>query len=199
MSYENLLTFDNKEKTAIIVIDMQVDFVKPDGIIPAENGMDIVDNIDKLLTLARKNGLPVIYTQEMHRPDGADFGIEGAFEPIHCVEGTPGMEIIEELTPKEGDYVIRCKRAYDAFIGTDLDILLRNLDIENLIFVGVCTDICVISSIYHARCLNYKNCVLTDCTAASKAKRHDISFRLMEHVWANVYNLDEAIDLFHLA
>lgn len=193
-----MLEFDKSEKTAVVVIDMQTDFLEPGGILAAEGSEAIIPGISRLLDLAREKGFPILYTKEMHRSCGSDFGIEDAFEPFHCVEGTGGLEIVDALKPKDGDFIIANKRRYDAFMGTDMDLLLRDLKVKNLIFTGVCTDICVISTIHHARNLDYKVAVLTDCTAGSNRERHEMAFKLMEHCFAKVMNLEEAIQEFEL-
>src|SRR5205085_509970 len=160
-------------RTALLVIDMQNDFLLPGAPVATPGGLDLVPTIAALADAARRAGLPVIYTQEMHRADRSDFGIELAFEPPHCLEGTPGMDIVAGLDPQPEDVRIRGKRRYDAFLGTELDAVLRARGIENLLVTGVCTDICVISTVYHARNLDYRVFVLRDAVAGTTALRHD--------------------------
>lgn len=193
-----MLEFDKNDKTAVIVIDMQEDFVRPGAELAVVGGMDIIPNIDKLLKLARAKGMPIIYTQEMHRPDRSDFGIEGYFEPLHCVEGTKGVEILEELKPQDGDFIVKSKRRYDAMLGTEMDLLLRNLGVKNLIFTGVCTDICVINTIYTCRNLDYKVCLPVECTAGTTKERYEAALKVIEYVFAKVTSLEETIKLFGL-
>ena len=140
----------------------------------------------------------MIYTQEMHRPGLEDFGIEHHFEPIHCVEGSVGAEVVAELTPVEGDHVINPKRRYDAFLGTELDLLLRCLKVENLLITGVCTDICVISTAFHARNLDYRCFVVADGVDGTSQERHDAALLCLSHVWAYVGTSDDAAGLFKL-
>src|SRR6266581_221220 len=112
-------------RTALLVIDMQNDFVLPDAPVPAPGGLDLVPVISGLAAACREIGYPVVFTQEMHRADLSDFGIELDFEPPHCLEGTPGMQIVAGLEPRPGDVRIQRKRRYDGFLGTDLDLALR--------------------------------------------------------------------------
>src|SRR2546429_826961 len=81
-------------RTALLVIDMQNDFLLPDAPVATPGGLDLVPRIAALASAARGAGFPVVYTQEMHRADHSDFGIELAFEPPHCLEGTPGMDLV---------------------------------------------------------------------------------------------------------
>ncbi len=96
------------------------------------------------------------------------------------------MEIVSGLEPQPGDIRILGKRRYDAFHGTDLDLALRVRGVENLLVTGVCTDICVISTVYHARNLDYRCHVLRDAVAGTTVARHEAALACMEHVFARV-------------
>jgi nicotinamidase-related amidase len=80
-------------------------------------GLALIPRLNRLTARARAAGMPVIFTQEMHRADRSDFGIELEFEPPHCLEGTPGMDLAGELDVVTGDHRILNKRRYDAFLG----------------------------------------------------------------------------------
>lgn len=179
------------ERTALLVIDMQNDFVLPDAPVPASGAVEIVPRVAELAARARTGGLPVIFTMEMHRADRTDFGIELEFEPPHCLEGTPGVEIVDRLRPRGGDHVIRGKRRYDAFLGTDLDFVLRLSGVENLVVTGVCTDVCVTSTVQHARNLDYRCFVVRDAVAGSSKDRHEAALFCLEHVFAYVGDAGE--------
>lgn len=179
-------------RTAVLVIDMQRDFLDPGAPIATPGGLDLIPRINRLTARARALGMPVIFTQEMHRADKSDFGIELEFEPPHCLEGTPGMELAAALDVAPGDYRVLNKRRYDAFLGTDLDTLLRSLRVENLLVAGVCTDICVASTVQHARNLDFRCYVLRDCVAGTTAERHQAALLCLEHVFGYVVSLAEA-------
>jgi nicotinamidase-related amidase len=173
-------------KTALLIIDMQNDFVLSGRPIATPKGMTIVPTIAALAAQARSLRLPVIYTQEQHRADGSDFGIELCFEPPHCLEGSAGDDVVEDLEPQQGDVTIRRKRRYDAFLGTDLDQTLRLLGTQNLIVTGVCTDICVLATVAHARNLDYRCFVVEDGVAGTSEERHQAALLCMSHVFAYV-------------
>jgi nicotinamidase-related amidase len=185
-------------RTALVVIDMQNDFLLPGAPVCTPGGMDLVPVIADLAQAFRSAALPVVFTQEMHRSDMSDFGIELHFEPVHCLEGTSGMEIVSGLEPQPGDIRILGKRRYDAFLGTDLDLALRVRGVENLLVTGVCTDICVISTVYHARNLDYRCHVLRDAVAGTTPTRHDAALACMEHVSARVGTVAETSAAFGL-
>ena len=184
------------ERTALVVIDMQNDFVLPDGPVPAAGAVEIVPRIAEVIARARGASLPVVFTMEMHRADKSDFGIELEFEPPHCLEGTQGAEIVDGLRVSTDDRVIRNKRRYDAFLGTDLDLVLRLVGAENLIVVGVCTDVCVTSTVQHARNMDYRCFVARDAVAGSTRQRHDAALSCLEHVFAHVGDAEEIFDVF---
>jgi nicotinamidase-related amidase len=177
------------KRTAVLVIDMQRDFLAPGAPIATPGGLELIPRINRLTARAHACGMPVIFTQEMHRADKSDFGIELEFEAPHCLEGTSGMELAEKLDVAPGDYRILNKRRYDAFLGTDLETLLRSLHIDSLLVTGVCTDICVASTVQHARILDFRCYVLQDCVAGTSAERHEAALLCLSHVFGYVVSL----------
>jgi nicotinamidase-related amidase len=185
-------------RTALLVIDMQNDFLLPDAPVPAPGGLELIPTIAVLARACRARGFPVAWSQEMHRADLSDFGIELDFEPPHCLEGTPGMDLVDGLGVEPGDLRILGKRRYDAFLGTDLDLALRVRAVENLLVAGVCTDICVICTVHHARNLDYRVVVLEDAVAGTTPERHRAALACMEHVFARVATVAEAASVLAL-
>lgn len=192
-----MLEFDKNDHTAVLVIDMQNDSVRPDGALPAEGALDIIANINILLNRARENNLPIIYVTHIHRKDLSDFGIAHYFEPPSVIEGTPGADIIHELRPKENDIVIK-KTRYDAFFKTELDLILRQMKVINLIVCGVLTDGCVLGTVQHARSLDYKVCLLADCTAGTTRSKHEAALEILSTYCVRVSNVTEVTNLFGL-
>jgi nicotinamidase-related amidase len=180
------------EATALLVIDMQNDFLLPDAPVPAPGGLDLVPVIADLARRARRVGAPVIFTQEAHRPGRQDFGIERFFEPIHCVEGGTGIEIADGLAPEPPDLIVGAKRRYDAFLGTELDLLLRLHGIENLVVTGVCADVCVSATVQHARNLDYRCLVLRDATAGTSPERHEAALLCLQVAFARIETVETA-------
>ena len=83
--------------TALLVIDMERDFVDAGAVQETPGGRAIVPAINRLIAWSRGHALPVIFTHEMHRSDQSDYGIELEFDPVHCLEGTPGCELTDGL------------------------------------------------------------------------------------------------------
>ncbi len=127
----------------------------------------------------------------MHRSDLSDYGIELEYDPIHCLENTNGCELANGLDVQPHDYRIRNKRRYDCFLGTDLDLLLRCNKIENLICCGVTTHVCVMSTVYTARNLDYRVFVPQDAVAAVSPHHQEAALLCMSDVFAYITTVDE--------
>ena len=125
--------------TALIVIDMQNDFVRPDGALHVEAAADTVDTIADLIERARDSDVPVIYTQDTHDEDDREFEIW----PRHCVHNTKGWQIVENLAPRDGELVVQ-KNRYDGFYSTPMEHYLSHVwNVENVVIVGTVANICV--------------------------------------------------------
>ena len=174
-------------KAAILVIDVQYDFINEDGAIPCVGGRDMVPRINRLTDAGRKAGIPVIFTQEFHRKEKTDFGreLDGA-ESYHCMEGTEGVEIVKELKIERGDYVIK-KPRYSAFLKTDLELLLNGLGVmpgDTLIIVGDATNVCVHYTSAEAHQLDYRIRVVEECCAGTSLEEHEASLTAIEYLQA---------------
>lgn len=129
-------------KTALIIVDMQNDFANPKGSLYVPSTKQVIPHIKKLLEMARKKGVFVIFTQDWHPKDDPEFKIWG----VHCVRGSWGSHVIDELKPLKDEEHIH-KLRYDAFYGTSLDHILRLHKIENVLVTGTVSNICVLHTI----------------------------------------------------
>ena len=185
-----------KDECAILVIDMQNDFILKGAPIEAYGGRDIIPNIKRVLEFMREQGVPVIYTRETHRPERIDYGLElEREEPEHCLEGTPGVEIIEELTPQPGDLIVK-KPRYSAFYATDLEIILRGLDKKTIILTGVGTNVCVHATALDAQQRGFRVVALSDCVAGAEPELHKAFLRNIEYVLGDVVTSDVIMNQF---
>jgi nicotinamidase-related amidase len=182
--------------TALLVIDMQRDFLDVGAVQETPGGLALLPTINGLSAWGRAHGLPVIFTQEMHRADKSDYGIELEYDPVHCLEGTPGCALAEGLETRSSDYKIRHKRRYDAFHGTDLDVLLRSRHIENLICCGVTTHVCVMSTVFSARHLDYRVLLPRDAVAAVSRDHQAAALLCMSDVFAYITTTPEVKSLW---
>ena len=125
-------------RTALVVVDMQNDFVREGGGLLLPDAAATIPAIRALLELARARGMRVVYSQDTHREGDPEWRIW----PEHAREGSRGGEIIDELAPARDDVVLR-KPRYDAFYGTPLDHLLRPWGVDTLVICGTVANICV--------------------------------------------------------
>jgi nicotinamidase-related amidase len=124
--------------SALIVVDMQNDFVSEGGTLLVPDAAGTVPAIGRLLTVAREGGMPVVFTQDTHREGDPEWRIW----PEHTREGTWGWEIVDALAPRPEETVLR-KPRYDAFYGTPLDHLLRVWGVRTVVLCGTVANICV--------------------------------------------------------
>jgi len=185
----DVLTVVN-DTTALLIIDMQRDFLDPEGYI-ARTGVDvrglraIIPNVRLLLDAARAKGIRVIHTREGHRPDlsdlpavkarraagaGAAIGSMGPLGRL-LVRGEPGHAIIPELEPLATESVID-KPGFGAFHATDLEHLLRVAGVRTLVISGVTTDICVHSTLREAVDRGFECLTAGDACAAGDPGIH---------------------------
>ena len=169
--------------TALIIIDMQRDFLEPGGF-GELLGNDVsqlraaIAPIQTVLAAARAAGMLVIHTREGHRPDLSDLPeAKKARGHLSCgigdagplgrvlIRGEPGHDIIEELQPLPGEPVID-KPGKGSFHATDLHSILANRGIKSLIVTGVTTEVCVHTTVREANDRGYECLVLSDCVAS---------------------------------
>src|ERR1700755_1477375 len=156
-------------KTAMIVVDMQNDFVGIGAPMETPAARAIVPKLAESLKICRDAGVRVIYTAHVHRRDGCDMGLFDDMPPpianrSALVDGTPGADIYPELAPAAGEHVIK-KHRYSGFFGTDLDIVLREWGVDTVIVFGTTTENCCLSTARDAMFRNYRVVFLSDATA----------------------------------
>ncbi len=184
-------------RTALVIIDMQRDFLEPGGF-GETLGNDVarlavaVGPCRAVLDAARRRGMLVIHTREGHRPDLSDapptkvergvpslrIGAPGPMGRI-LVRGEPGHDIIPALYPAAGEPVID-KPGKGAFYQTELELMLRNRGIDNLLVCGVTTEVCVNTTVREANDRGYRCIVLGDCCASYFPEFHEAGLAMIK-------------------
>jgi nicotinamidase-related amidase len=186
-------------RPALIVIDIQAStFIEQDvrAIDHMPGYAERMARARVAIDKARECGIPVIFFQEVHRPDLVDFGRElDGSEDVHCLEDDPKTAVaVEELGFLPTDYLIK-KRRYSAFFGTDFEILLRGLRIDTLLLCGGLTDVCVHYSFVDGHQSDYFCRVIEDCVAGSSEDAHEYALRAMEYLQSGARrSLGEVLD-----
>jgi nicotinamidase-related amidase len=157
------------ENSALIIIDMQNDFVLPGAPACVAGALASIPNIVRVLEKFRKQGLPVFHLVREYRKDGSDVEItrQKSFlnNASYAVPGTKGCEMVEELKPVEGEYRI-VKNRFSGFMNTELDFILHRLGIQNLAVCGTQYPNCVRSTIFDAVSYGYHVTLVTDAASA---------------------------------
>jgi len=187
-------------KTAIVLIEPQNDFLKPGGtmfqyIKDQLAQRNVIQNLQKLLDGARKKQVKIFYVPfhgfeegfpELKKGGPGAAGLRGIEMDMKAdwgtgawLKGTPGPEIIDELTPQKGDIIVEGKKTLDAFHSTALDYLLRANEIEYVAFSGFHTNWCVESSARSAYDKGYRVIVIADCTGTDTEEEQKYAERLI--------------------
>ena len=157
-------------KQALIIIDMQNDFVLSGAPACVAGAYATVPATCRLLADFRSRGLPVFHIIREYRPDGSDIEITRLVAFLnkgrYLLPGTSGAEIVEALKPVQGEYTI-VKNRFSAFMNTELDFMLRRLKVTDLVVCGTQYPVCVRATIFDAVCHGYHVTNIIDATSAA--------------------------------
>jgi nicotinamidase-related amidase len=175
-------------KAALLIIDMQNDFVLEGKPLRVAGAQAVIPKIRSVLDAFRERSLPVFHILRVHRADGSDVEIirQDLFkkQPF-AVAGTRGASVIEELAPGEGEYILE-KTRMSAFIGTELDLMLRTLGVTTLFVCGIQTPNCIRTTVFDGIAYNYPVVLVDDATGASSEEVHRANVRDMQNIGVRV-------------
>ncbi|MEM7773491.1 MAG: isochorismatase family cysteine hydrolase [Cyanobacteria bacterium P01_A01_bin.37] len=173
------------EHTALICVDFQSGVFTGEGNLPHVGAADVLPKAKQVLAAAREANMPIIHLQEVHRKEMVDFGRElDGSEDVHCLETWPSTCFYHELAPVDGEFPI-VKRRYSGFFGTDLEILLRGLNVHTLILMGAMTNVCVHYTALDAHQRDYSFYVIEDCCTGSDWEAHWAALKAMAYLQRN--------------
>jgi ureidoacrylate peracid hydrolase len=198
-------------KSALIIVDMQNDFVHPDGGFASiarespEAGIDMpflmgtIPYVQRLASSFRKAGRPVIYIAHVVKPDFSDgqwpywrLGLTPSDNRTFIVEGTWGAQIVDDLKPQEGEHLV-IKKGFGGFSNTPLDTILRNLGVTTCVVTGVTTCVCVSTTIRGGVEHNYRMILVSDAVAEVSHDTHEAELKTMARIFADVKSTDEVV------
>jgi ureidoacrylate peracid hydrolase len=200
------------DRCALIIVDMQNDFVHSDGsfsymarehpeaAIDLQFLMGTIPHVRRLADVFRAAGRPVVYVAHALKPDYSDAAFPywrigmtpGGGNRTHCVEGTWGAQIIDELKPRDGEHLI-VKKGFGGFANTPLDTILRNMGVNTCVVSGVTTCVCVSNTVRGGVEQNYRMVIAAEGVAEVNRQAHAGELTTMQRLFADVTPLDEII------
>lgn len=184
------------KRYALLIIDMQNDFVLPGAPACVSDAYNTIDTIKELLEFFRLNKKPVFHVIREYRNDGSDVEIT-RYERFmkdkkFVVANTEGSKIVEKLQPIDGEHII-IKNRFSAFMNTELDFILRRLDISALVLCGTQYPNCIRATAFDAVSYGYYVNVITDATSAENKQIAEANIRDLTNIGIPCLTLDEYI------
>jgi ureidoacrylate peracid hydrolase len=200
--------FIDPRRSALLVVDMQEGFCSPDAQmeqagIGTANQRAIIPNAVRLVDVARRQGVPVFWSQQVHFPEDVTRQRRKSTIPGHmdkqnfapCLRGSWEVDFVAEMDVRDEDYVIEKHRA-SMFFETTLSAKLRMLGIEQVIVCGVTTEFCCETTIRDAYYRDLDVIVARECVAGPYPRFHEDTLAKIETFWGAVVSLDELPSLF---
>jgi ureidoacrylate peracid hydrolase len=197
------------DKSALIIVDMQNDFVHREGGLAShararpEAGIDMsflmgtIPPARRLADAFRAAARPVLYIAHALKPDYSDaqfpywrLRIAAGGNRSFIVEGSWGAEIVEELKPRDGEHLI-VKKGFGGFSNTPLDTILRNMGVTTCVVAGVTTCVCVSTTVRGGVEHNYRMILVRDAVAEVSREAHEAELKTMQRVFADVKTTEE--------
>ena len=183
-------------KTAFLIIDMQKDFCLPGAPFEVYGAMKVSEKIREALEACRTHGLPVVHVFRYYRADGSDVELtryDGFVKAgTSLVRGTESADILDNLKPVDGEYLV-IKQRWSAFFLTELDLLLRRLGVDQIVVTGVQTPNCIRGTVWDANSLDYEVIVLTDGTGAKTDAVHEANLLDMKNIGIQLMTTKEFV------
>ena len=181
-----------KDKTALLIIDMQKAFVEPGAAHCIAGAKATVPAVSKAASMARSAGIPVFWIKRRYRKNGSDVEftrydswLKGGRTMAPGSTGRNSEELAEGLEMMEDDYEI-IKPRWSGFFQTELDMVLRRLGINTIILAGTTTPNCIRTTCYDGIALDYRTIILKDCCSSQTAEIQEANLKDMEAIGAEL-------------
>lgn len=189
----------DQEKCALIIIDMQNDFVLPGAPLCVAGAYATLPCIKRLLDIFRERRWPVFHVVREYRADGSDIEFIRLHDFLnkkrYAVPGTKGCEIVESLAPVEGEYRL-IKNRFSGFMNTELDFMLRRVGASRLVICGTQYPNCIRATIFDAIAYGYPVVNITDATSAQTPQIANANIVDLKNVGVDCVTLDEFMKFF---
>ncbi|MDM8551939.1 isochorismatase family cysteine hydrolase [Desulfobacterales bacterium HSG2] len=183
-----------QKKYALIIVDMQKDFVLPGAPVCVAGAYETIPKIREALDLFREIRWPVFHVFREYRADGSDIEnirLKGFLEEErYAVPGTEGCEIVDELKPVAGEYRI-VKNRFSAFMNTEVDFMLRRLDVRHIVVCGTQYPNCIRTTVFDGVSFGYHVTLLTDATSAQTPEIAEANKQDIANIGVECITLDE--------
>jgi ureidoacrylate peracid hydrolase len=195
--------------SALIVVDMQNDFLHPQGAFGQlaralpERRIDMaflastIPNARKLIDAFRGAGRPVVYIAHVLKADYSDAAFPywrgtAMKAASFLVEGSWGASVVDELAPRKEEHLV-IKKGFGGFGHTPLDVILRNLGVTTCVVCGVTTCVCVSTTVRGGVEHNYRQIVVSDAVAEVSREQHEAELKTVARVFGDVKTTDEVV------
>lgn len=188
------MTNVSPDNTALVVVDMQNDFVHPDGALYAPASEQAVEPVNELIDMANANSIPVVFTKDVHTDEQfEDAYYYDEFEQWgrHVEEGTWGAEIVDDLNVEENAAKVVEKPTYNAFHRTELDSWLESHGVDNLVICGTLANVCVLHTASGAGLRDYRPIVVEDALGYIEEDHKDYSVEHAGWLFGEISTIDE--------
>ena len=196
MNMPNLKQLVARKRAAVMVIDVQNDFCSSEFL--AYQAM--LPRLQRFLAEARHAGMRLVFTQAVHsdKTDSPVWLSRYRIRPHRqatCRIGTPGVDFHPMVQPRPEDVVVQ-KHRYNAFLGTDLELILRAQGIDSLLFTGIATNVCVENAAREAFQRDFWTIMVGDCMAAHSEEAHKAALTNAERGFGLVATSDQVIQIW---
>lgn len=197
MIYNNFME-NSRNRICLLIIDMQYDFLEKKSPLFVDECKDIIPNIKEILNKFREKDLPRIFVKREHRKSGIDIDLTRKDLFIEkdgfLIEKSHGSEIIDELKPLSEEIVI-VKRRFSAFFGTELDLILRRMDIKTIILTGIQTPNCIRATAFDGISLDYEVIVISDATKSKSEEIQKSNLNDMKEVGIKIFKTEKLLNM----